>query len=94
MGAVAPSRWLPIGQRSTGGSGFIGGGYVIVLVNAQVCRPPNRRFPLSLMSLGAALPPERSWEIVDGRFATTCTPSRPRYRWPGSWASDSGSGWT
>jgi len=39
---------------------------VIVLVNAQVCRPPNRRFPLSLMSLGAALPPERSWEIVDG----------------------------
>lgn len=39
---------------------------MIVFVNPQVCRPPNRRFPLSVMALGAVLPPERSWEIVDG----------------------------
>jgi len=39
---------------------------VIVLVNPRATRPPNRRFPLSLMALGAALPPHVSWEIVDG----------------------------
>ena len=39
---------------------------MIVFVNPRVCRPPNRRFPLSLMALGAALPDEVSWEIVDG----------------------------
>lgn len=39
---------------------------MILFINPQVCRPANRRFPLSVMSLGAALPPGRSWEIVDG----------------------------
>ncbi len=39
---------------------------MIVFVNPQVCRPENRRFPLSLMSVGAALPDGVSWEIVDG----------------------------
>ncbi|HEX2804365.1 MAG TPA: radical SAM protein [Sphingomicrobium sp.] len=41
---------------------------MIVLVNPRATRPANRRFPLSLMAIGAALPPERSWEIVDGNL--------------------------
>ncbi len=39
---------------------------MILLVNPQVCRPENRRFPLSVMAVGAALPRDVSWEIVDG----------------------------
>src|SRR4051794_39055124 len=39
---------------------------MILLVNPRVTKPINRRFPLSLMAVGAALPPEISWEIVDG----------------------------
>jgi radical SAM superfamily enzyme YgiQ (UPF0313 family) len=41
---------------------------MIVLVNPRATRPANRRFPLSLMAIGGALPPERSWEIVDGNL--------------------------
>ena len=39
---------------------------MILLVNPRATRPANRRFPLSLMALGAALPEGTSWEIVDG----------------------------
>jgi radical SAM superfamily enzyme YgiQ (UPF0313 family) len=39
---------------------------MIVFVNPRATRPKNRRFPLSLMSVGAALPKHVSWEIVDG----------------------------
>jgi hypothetical protein len=39
---------------------------MIVFVNPRATRPGNRRFPLSLMAVGAALPDELSWEIVDG----------------------------
>jgi hypothetical protein len=39
---------------------------VIILVNPRATRPPNRRFPLSVMAIGAALPDDASWEIVDG----------------------------
>jgi radical SAM superfamily enzyme YgiQ (UPF0313 family) len=39
---------------------------VIVLVNPRATRPKNRRFPLSVMAIGAALPDDVSWEIVDG----------------------------
>ena len=39
---------------------------MIVFVNPRVTRPQNRRFPLSLMSVAAALPEGVSWEIVDG----------------------------
>ncbi|MBI4419968.1 MAG: B12-binding domain-containing radical SAM protein [Gemmatimonadetes bacterium] len=39
---------------------------MIVLVNPRATRPANRRFPLSVMAIGAALPPETSWIIVDG----------------------------
>jgi len=39
---------------------------MIVLVNPRATRPANRRFPLSLMSIGAALPPEETWTIIDG----------------------------
>jgi anaerobic magnesium-protoporphyrin IX monomethyl ester cyclase len=40
---------------------------MILLVNPRVVsRPQNRRFPLSLMALGAALPEDVTWEIVDG----------------------------
>lgn len=41
---------------------------MILLVNPRATRPGNRRFPLSLMAVGAALPPEVSWEIVDGNL--------------------------
>ncbi|MGH7616134.1 MAG: B12-binding domain-containing radical SAM protein [Gemmatimonadaceae bacterium] len=39
---------------------------MILLVNPRATRPSNRRFPLSVMSIGAALPESVSWEIVDG----------------------------
>jgi anaerobic magnesium-protoporphyrin IX monomethyl ester cyclase len=39
---------------------------VIVFINPRATRPKNRRFPLSIMAVGAALPPDVSWEIVDG----------------------------
>ena len=39
---------------------------MILLVNPRATRPANRRFPLSVMAVGAALPPERTWQIVDG----------------------------
>jgi radical SAM superfamily enzyme YgiQ (UPF0313 family) len=39
---------------------------MIVLVNPRATRPKNRRFPLSVMAVGAALPDHVSWEIVDG----------------------------
>jgi anaerobic magnesium-protoporphyrin IX monomethyl ester cyclase len=41
---------------------------MIVLVNPRATRPANRRFPLSVMAIGAALPAEVSWEIVDGNL--------------------------
>ncbi len=39
---------------------------MILLVNPRATRPKNRRFPLSVMAIGAALPEGTSWEIVDG----------------------------
>lgn len=39
---------------------------MILLVNPRATRPKNRRFPLSVMAIGAALPEHVSWEIVDG----------------------------
>ena len=39
---------------------------MIVLVNPRATRPKNRRFPLSVMAVGAALPEHVQWEIVDG----------------------------
>jgi anaerobic magnesium-protoporphyrin IX monomethyl ester cyclase len=39
---------------------------MIVFVNPRATRPKNRRFPLSVMAIGAALPDDVSWEIVDG----------------------------
>ena len=41
---------------------------MILFVNPRATRPANRRFPLSLMAVGAALPPECTWEIVDGNL--------------------------
>jgi hypothetical protein len=41
---------------------------VIILVNPRATRPANRRFPLSVMAIGAALPEEVRWEIVDGNL--------------------------
>jgi len=38
---------------------------MILLVNPRATRPRNRRFPLSVMAVGAALPPDVSWEILD-----------------------------
>jgi anaerobic magnesium-protoporphyrin IX monomethyl ester cyclase len=39
---------------------------MIVLVNPRATRPGNRRFPLSVMAIGAAIPEGEDWEIVDG----------------------------
>ncbi len=39
---------------------------MIVLVNPRATRPANRRFPLSVMAIGAAIPASENWEIVDG----------------------------
>ncbi|MEX2283326.1 MAG: radical SAM protein [Gemmatimonadota bacterium] len=39
---------------------------MIVFVNPRATRPRNRRFPLSVMAVGAALPSEMNWQIVDG----------------------------
>ncbi len=39
---------------------------MIILVNPRATRPRNRRFPLSVMAIGAALPESESWELVDG----------------------------
>ncbi|HEY4218301.1 MAG TPA: radical SAM protein [Gemmatimonadaceae bacterium] len=41
---------------------------MIVFVNPRATRPKNRRFPLSVMAVGAALPPEVEWQIVDGNL--------------------------
>ena len=41
---------------------------MILLVNPRATRPKNRRFPLSVMAIGAALPEGVSWEIVDGNL--------------------------
>lgn len=39
---------------------------MIIFINPKATRPLWRRFPLSLMALGASLVPETSWEIWDG----------------------------
>lgn len=41
---------------------------MILLVNPRVTRPDNRRFPLSVMAIGAALPETIEWAIVDGNL--------------------------
>jgi anaerobic magnesium-protoporphyrin IX monomethyl ester cyclase len=41
---------------------------VILLVNPRATKPKNRRFPLSVMALGAVLPEGTSWEILDGNL--------------------------
>ena len=39
---------------------------MILLLNPRATRPANRRFPLSVMMIGAALPDDTTWEIIDG----------------------------
>lgn len=39
---------------------------MIVFVNPRATRPGNRRFPLSVMAVAAALPEGVNWKIVDG----------------------------
>src|SRR3569623_71917 len=39
-----------------------------LLVIPRATRAANRRFPLSIMAIGAALPTHISWEIVDGNL--------------------------
>lgn len=41
---------------------------MILFVNPRATRPGNRRFPLSVMAVGAALPADLGWEIVDGNL--------------------------
>ena len=35
---------------------------MIIFVNSRATRPKNRRFPLSIMAVGAALPDGTTWE--------------------------------
>lgn len=39
---------------------------MIIFINPRSTRPKNRRFPLSVMAIGAALPEGVTWEIIDG----------------------------
>ncbi|HLY05361.1 MAG TPA: radical SAM protein [Rhizomicrobium sp.] len=39
---------------------------MIILVNPRATRPANRRFPLSVMAIGASIPENENWTIVDG----------------------------
>jgi anaerobic magnesium-protoporphyrin IX monomethyl ester cyclase len=41
---------------------------MIILVNPRATRPSNRRFPLSVMAIGAAVTDGEDWEIVDGNL--------------------------
>jgi anaerobic magnesium-protoporphyrin IX monomethyl ester cyclase len=41
---------------------------MILLLNPRATRPSNRRFPLSVMAIGAALPEGTTWEILDGNL--------------------------
>ncbi len=41
---------------------------MILLVNPRSTKPKNRRFPLSVMAVGAALPAGVTWEILDGNL--------------------------
>lgn len=41
---------------------------MIILVNPRATRPGNRRFPLSVMAIGAAVGERESWRIVDGNM--------------------------
>jgi len=38
---------------------------MILFVNPRATKPANRRFPLSIMAVGAALPAHLEWEIID-----------------------------
>lgn len=41
---------------------------MILFINPRATRPKNRRFPLSIMAVGAALPQRITWEIIDGNL--------------------------
>ena len=41
---------------------------MIILVNPRATRPDNRRFPLSVMAIGAFISEEENWTIVDGNM--------------------------
>ena len=41
---------------------------MILFVNPRATRPKNRRFPLSVMAIGAALPAGESWHVIDGNL--------------------------
>lgn len=41
---------------------------MILFVNPRATRPKNRRFPLSVMALGAVLPEGVTWKILDGNL--------------------------
>src|ERR1700749_3556187 len=49
---------------------------MIILVNPRATRPSNRRFPLSVMAIGAAIPEGEDWEIVDGNLPNLDVPAR------------------
>ncbi len=46
---------------------------MIILFNPRATRPRNRRFPLSVMALGAVLEGREEYEIVDGNIDENST---------------------
>ncbi len=48
---------------------------MILLLNPRATKPKNRRFPLSVMALGAALPEGTGWKILDGNLPDADLPS-------------------
>lgn len=48
---------------------------MILFINPRATRPKNRRFPLSVMAVGAALPEDVSWQIVDGNLPDLDVPA-------------------
>jgi len=49
---------------------------MIILVNPRATRPTNRRFPLSIMAVGAAIPEGKNWDIVDANLPDMDPPAR------------------
>ena len=41
---------------------------MILFLNTRATKPKNRRFPLSVLALAAALPESETWEVLDGNL--------------------------
>ena len=62
--------------RAIASRAICGSCIMIILVNPRATRPSNRRFPLSVMAIGAAIADGEDWEIVDGNMPDLDVPRR------------------